>query len=318
MIKFLKTIALVLVFQNLFSQTFRQGFDIHNVGGLSNGQGEIMGGNNLPSSYLTNIGAYLINSENEILESYINMYKATEDIKYLDLFVIHAKRIKERRDDNLPIINIDNSLDTNYSKFQIGIGANLNFTLRHSYFRYSTEKTTNKIGYGSQVSAYYFFRKHFAFFSKLFFNTHNYDYSRSDEYGLNISYQREIKYNQIGLSLGVRSTIKRFVFAPFINISNVTNSYEKYMIIDNGNIRLNSKVNSYFDNNISLMYGAELGYIFFLSKPINVMPSFGYQRYIIPIYQTAKVYDNGVLINQTRYSFYFSNPYLSLSVLYSF
>lgn len=89
---------------NCFSQTFRNGHDIHDYHMLNKGQGKTISGNSVPSSYTTNLKADLNNSENWIMEAYINLFKSTNDKKYLNQFIIHAKRVQERRDDN--IINI--------------------------------------------------------------------------------------------------------------------------------------------------------------------------------------------------------------------
>lgn len=49
---------------------------------------------------LSNLGTKLTNDGSQILESYITMYKATKDIKYLNMFITMSKRIMDRRDDN--------------------------------------------------------------------------------------------------------------------------------------------------------------------------------------------------------------------------
>lgn len=59
-------------------------------------------------SFYTNIYTHLLhNDASTVMESYIVMYKATGDKKYLNNFIIYAKRIQELRDDN--ILNVENS-----------------------------------------------------------------------------------------------------------------------------------------------------------------------------------------------------------------
>lgn len=80
------------IYANTFSQTFRSGFDYYEFNSDDHGQG---------NSFHSNVNHDLSTSEAPFLESYINMFKATKDKKYLDRFIIHAKRVQERRDDNI-------------------------------------------------------------------------------------------------------------------------------------------------------------------------------------------------------------------------
>ena len=78
---------------NSISQTFRSGFDnldYSSSGGL--GQG---------ASFQSNVIGILYNNETVVLQGYLNMFKATKDKRYLDKFIIHTKRVQERRDDNI-------------------------------------------------------------------------------------------------------------------------------------------------------------------------------------------------------------------------
>ncbi|MEK7433835.1 MAG: hypothetical protein AABZ74_11960 [Cyanobacteriota bacterium] len=82
---------------NVISQTFRRSFDVQDNGSSANfGQNK---------SFYSNVASELHNVESLALQGYIDMYKATRDRKYLDKFIIHAKRVQERRGDNF------NSLD---------------------------------------------------------------------------------------------------------------------------------------------------------------------------------------------------------------
>lgn len=73
-----------------YAQTFRSGFDSRDA--LSNGNG---------ASYYSNVSVKIHNDETVFLKGYINMFLATREKKYLDQFIIHAKRVQERRDDNI-------------------------------------------------------------------------------------------------------------------------------------------------------------------------------------------------------------------------
>ena len=52
-------------------------------------------------SYSANVGHGISTHESGFLQFYLDIFKATQDKKYLDKFIIHAKRVQERRDDNL-------------------------------------------------------------------------------------------------------------------------------------------------------------------------------------------------------------------------
>ena len=91
-----KVLILIILFLidslNYQAQTYRQMFDnkdqtaIFQTGGYS---------------FYTNFKSDLHREESIIMIAYINMYKATSDIKYLNEFIIHAKRVMDRRDDHL-------------------------------------------------------------------------------------------------------------------------------------------------------------------------------------------------------------------------
>ncbi|MEK7433837.1 MAG: hypothetical protein AABZ74_11940 [Cyanobacteriota bacterium] len=79
-----------------FSQTFRRSFDRQDNGSSSSyGQGY---------SFESNVINVLHNKESLFLQGYIDMFKATKDKRYLDKFIIHAKRVQERRDDNIQLV----------------------------------------------------------------------------------------------------------------------------------------------------------------------------------------------------------------------
>lgn len=50
-------------------------------------------------------GNVALDGEADIMHAYITMFRATHDPKYLDKFIIHSKRVQERRDDNINNIN---------------------------------------------------------------------------------------------------------------------------------------------------------------------------------------------------------------------
>src|ERR1035438_8724818 len=92
-------IIIVIVYQiminNCFGQTFRKGFDNYDWGGNDNGQGY--------SFYMNTYygGSHaLSSSESKELEDYLTMFRATNDQKYLNQFIIHSKRVQTHRDDN--------------------------------------------------------------------------------------------------------------------------------------------------------------------------------------------------------------------------
>ena len=74
-------------------QTFRTGFD--------NTEYYSSSGNGQSASLQSNVSNNLHNSESVALQAYITMFIATKDKRYLDQFIIHAKRVQERRDDNI-------------------------------------------------------------------------------------------------------------------------------------------------------------------------------------------------------------------------
>ncbi|MBI4946468.1 MAG: T9SS type A sorting domain-containing protein [Bacteroidetes bacterium] len=95
-------IILFSVSCQLYAQTYRSGFDWYEFNGGAQGQG---------FSYDCNAERTLSNNEYAYIESYINMFRATKDKKYLEKFIIHVKRIQERRDDNVANVTITNPTD---------------------------------------------------------------------------------------------------------------------------------------------------------------------------------------------------------------
>ncbi len=72
-------------------QTFRSGFDKYEFAAGGQGKG---------FSYYSNVRNQLT-AEGVYMESYLTMFKATKDKRDLDKFIIHSKRVQERRDDNI-------------------------------------------------------------------------------------------------------------------------------------------------------------------------------------------------------------------------
>jgi hypothetical protein len=50
-------------------------------------------------SCYSNLDGAIYNYECNTMNALLNMYEVTDDIKYLNQFVIHAKRVMDRRDD---------------------------------------------------------------------------------------------------------------------------------------------------------------------------------------------------------------------------
>lgn len=76
-----------------FAQTYRQAYDIFSNSPPSNyGQG---------ASFQSNVIGILHNNEGIELQSYLNMYRATKDKRYLNRFIIQAHRVQMRRNDNI-------------------------------------------------------------------------------------------------------------------------------------------------------------------------------------------------------------------------
>ena len=85
-----------IISNNVLCQTFRRSFDRQDNGLWANsGQG---------FSFESNVINVLHNKESLFLQGYIDMFKATKDKRYLDKFIIHAKRVQERRDDNIQLV----------------------------------------------------------------------------------------------------------------------------------------------------------------------------------------------------------------------
>ncbi len=74
---------------NLFSQKYRELFD------------QLDSQDPGLTSLYSNINRDLNGYSTQLLESYLNMFRATDDIRYLNKFVITAKRVQDRRDDNI-------------------------------------------------------------------------------------------------------------------------------------------------------------------------------------------------------------------------
>jgi hypothetical protein len=94
----------ILIVSNLFGQTYRNSYDVIEKNSYYAGQG---------MSFRTNASRIIHSYGTNFLQSYINMYETTKDIKYLNEFVIHAKRVMDRRNDfiataNPVIINSNN------------------------------------------------------------------------------------------------------------------------------------------------------------------------------------------------------------------
>lgn len=89
----IKKIFVLCLFLNIegsiFSQKYREIFDQ-----LDNQDSGL-------SSLNSNFGNDINGQNAYLLEAYLNMFKATNDIKYLNKFVITAKRMQDRRDDNI-------------------------------------------------------------------------------------------------------------------------------------------------------------------------------------------------------------------------
>lgn len=110
----MKNISLVAAaafcFAASFCQTYRQCFD--------NLEGSASAGFGQGGSMSMNINGYLNNIESVYLSSYITMFKATGEKKYLEKFIIHAKRVQERRDDyvhNVLVANKTNCQNVSYA-----------------------------------------------------------------------------------------------------------------------------------------------------------------------------------------------------------
>src|SRR3989344_4707195 len=89
----IKKIFVLCLFLNIegsiFSQKYREIFDQ-----LDNQDSGL-------SSLNSNFGNDINGQNTYLLEAYLDMFKATNDIRYLNKFVITAKRMQDRRDDNI-------------------------------------------------------------------------------------------------------------------------------------------------------------------------------------------------------------------------
>jgi hypothetical protein len=70
------------------AQTYRQLFDKLNVSFQTQ-----------PHSFFSQLEGSRVETNAKIMSSYLNMYEATQDIKYLNQFIIVSKRVMDRRDD---------------------------------------------------------------------------------------------------------------------------------------------------------------------------------------------------------------------------
>lgn len=98
------TIGMIFIY-NSFSQTYRAAFDVTDYSSNYNsGQGNSFYCN---ASLDGKGGNVALDGAADIMRSYLIMYHATRDIKYLDKFIIQAKRVQERRDDNIQNIYLN-------------------------------------------------------------------------------------------------------------------------------------------------------------------------------------------------------------------
>lgn len=74
---------------NINAQTYRQLFDKLDVN-FKNGS----------YSFYSNLESKLTNEPN-LMQAYLRMYETTQDIKWLDKFIIHCIRIQHHRDDQI-------------------------------------------------------------------------------------------------------------------------------------------------------------------------------------------------------------------------
>ncbi len=81
-------INIIFIFYYSFCQTYRNAFDRYEAVDHD-------------YSYDININGWLNSAESYVLESYIMMWKATQDKKYLNKFIIHSKRLQDHRDDKV-------------------------------------------------------------------------------------------------------------------------------------------------------------------------------------------------------------------------
>lgn len=95
----------LLLCANGYTQTFRTAYDILEESNSSNnGQG---------ASYHSNIVSILSNTEFMYLQSYVDMFRATHDVQYIYKFIIHSKRVQERRDDVIKLLPLNQILGFN-------------------------------------------------------------------------------------------------------------------------------------------------------------------------------------------------------------
>ena len=181
-------ISLMLIIQvSVFSQTYRNMVEM--TEGAFDGQGW---------SYCDNAGNALNVHESGILQAYLDIYKITKDKKYLDKFIIHVKRVQERRDDNITLLPFSelegfpalffdssfaiaqiksDSIVKSESKWSLGIeGApTLTFhTDNTSFFNYDKKA---KLGYGINATINYRLNKLISLSAGLSYDKLGYKYS---------------------------------------------------------------------------------------------------------------------------------------------
>ena len=81
----------------IFSQTYQDAFDLSD-NSLNSGEAYSFYCN---AAINPNCSGVILDGEADMMHAYLIMYRATRDKKYLDKFIINAKRVQERRDDNI-------------------------------------------------------------------------------------------------------------------------------------------------------------------------------------------------------------------------
>ncbi len=91
--------AFLLFSEMMVGQTFRKAFDVFDN---SQGQNSALPGQG--QSMFANTAIFLSGPGPGYLTGYLNMFKATKDVRYIQRFAIQAKRFMDRRDDNITSI----------------------------------------------------------------------------------------------------------------------------------------------------------------------------------------------------------------------
>jgi hypothetical protein len=99
-------------------------------------------------SCYSNLDGAIYGYEYNTMNAYLNMFEATNDIKYLNEFAIHAKRVMDRRDDFISNANpvIINSSNSNYS-------CSNNYWFQNGIIYYSCSSTGNVASVPSTMTA---------------------------------------------------------------------------------------------------------------------------------------------------------------------